>query len=104
MYAPYVYLPLACAFCWLAALLAMMGLWVASGKPRYTDDEPSTVFISNVAGKHKVSGRCTACCLCPDEVAAGAIGVSGGSLGTWSCTTRQRGPVSVLQVNDCNEP
>lgn len=87
-----MYIPLACAACWLTALLAMMGLWVAAGKPRYTDDEPSTVFISNVAGKHKVSsiGIYMACTLSTPNENPGPPAATGCRWISWfSSRTRQ---------------
>ena len=55
VYGPYVLFPLITALVWLAGLLALLGLWVQSGKPRYQSDEAMVVFISDVAAAHKVS-------------------------------------------------
>lgn len=59
VYGPYIYLPIICAFAWLAALLSLIGMWVKAGKPKYAVTEPHVVFISDVAGSHKVSRAAT---------------------------------------------
>lgn len=51
-FGPYIYLPLICAFVWLAELLALMALWVSSGKPQYERGEANPVFISDVGGTY----------------------------------------------------
>lgn len=51
----------------------MMGLWVAAGKPRYKYDEPSTVYISNVAGVHKVGWARGARCEHSERRAPGKV-------------------------------
>jgi len=52
-FGPYVILPLIAALTWLGGLLALLGLWVAAGKPRYMSDEASVVFISDVGATHQ---------------------------------------------------
>ncbi|RSH85040.1 uncharacterized protein EHS24_006628 [Apiotrichum porosum] len=52
-YGPYIWLPIICAFAWLSALLALLGIWVHDGKPRYKSTEAAVVFISDIAAGHK---------------------------------------------------
>ena len=54
MFGPYVLFPLAAAGTWLGGLLALLGLWVHAGKPRYRGDEASVVFISDTGAYYKV--------------------------------------------------
>jgi hypothetical protein len=51
-FGPYVFLPVAAMATWCGGLLALLGLWVHSGKPRYQSDEASVVFISDVGGEY----------------------------------------------------
>ncbi|WWD18139.1 hypothetical protein CI109_102588 [Kwoniella shandongensis] len=57
-FGPYVLLPLISALTWLGGLLALLGLWVVSGKPRYKSDEASVVFISDVGATHQTLFIC----------------------------------------------
>ena len=56
-FGPYVFFPVLAMGTWLGGLLALLGLWVQSGKPRYQNDEASVVFISDVGGELHVSGQ-----------------------------------------------
>jgi hypothetical protein len=38
-FGPYVWFPVVAMGTWLGGLLALLGLWVHSGKPRYQSDE-----------------------------------------------------------------
>ncbi|GMK54203.1 hypothetical protein CspeluHIS016_0107890 [Cutaneotrichosporon spelunceum] len=57
-FGPYVYLPIITGLTWLGGLLALMGLWTASGKPRYRPTQGSIVFVSHVAGVHRTLFIC----------------------------------------------
>jgi hypothetical protein len=46
-FGPYALLPVISALVWLGGLLALLGLWVSQGKPRYRGDEASVVFVSD---------------------------------------------------------
>lgn len=50
-FGPYVFFPVIAMGTWCGGLLALLGLWVKSGKPRYQSDEASVVFISDVGGE-----------------------------------------------------
>ncbi|KAE8540143.1 hypothetical protein D1P53_004081 [Cryptococcus gattii VGV] len=52
-FGPYVLFPIAAALTWLGGILALLGLWVVAGKPRYRRNEASVVFISNVGATHQ---------------------------------------------------
>nr|ODN93252.1 hypothetical protein L203_00523 [Cryptococcus depauperatus CBS 7841] len=52
VFGPYILLPLVAAFTWLGGILALLGLWIHAGKPRYKGDEASVVFISDVGAAH----------------------------------------------------
>jgi hypothetical protein len=56
VFGPYVFIPIITTLAWLSGLLALMAIWVRDGKPNYAPKEADVVFISNVAGKHKVRG------------------------------------------------
>lgn len=56
-FGPYVFFPVLAMGTWLGGLLALLGLWVHSGKPRYQDDEASVVFISDVGGEFRAPLR-----------------------------------------------
>lgn len=53
VFGPYVLFPIAAALTWLGGILALLGLWVVAGKPRYRSNEASVVFISNVGATHQ---------------------------------------------------
>lgn len=53
VFGPYVLFPIAAALTWLGGILALLGLWVVAGKPRYRRNEASVVFISNVGATHQ---------------------------------------------------
>lgn len=55
VYGPYVFIPIITTCAWLSGILALLAIWVRDGKPQYAAKEADVVFISNVAGKHKVS-------------------------------------------------
>ena len=57
VFGPYVFLPLIAGFTWFGGILALLGLWVHSGKPRYRSTEASVVFISDVGATYHVSLR-----------------------------------------------
>ncbi|EIW72868.1 hypothetical protein TREMEDRAFT_25124 [Tremella mesenterica DSM 1558] len=61
LFGPYVFFPLLAAFTWLGGLLALLGLWVHDGKPRYESDEASVVFISDTGAAHKTLFICICC-------------------------------------------
>lgn len=47
-FGPYVWFPVLAMGAWLGGLLALLGLWVKSGKPRYQSDEgTSPLFVSS---------------------------------------------------------
>ncbi|GHJ88178.1 hypothetical protein NliqN6_4580 [Naganishia liquefaciens] len=52
-FGPYVFFPVLAMGTWLGGLLALLGLWVHTGKPRYQNDEASVVFISDVGARYK---------------------------------------------------
>ncbi|WWC60534.1 uncharacterized protein I303_103108 [Kwoniella dejecticola CBS 10117] len=52
-FGPYVLFPILAALTWLGGILALLGLWVKDGKPRYQPDEASVVFISDVGATHQ---------------------------------------------------
>ncbi|WWC68425.1 uncharacterized protein I206_102352 [Kwoniella pini CBS 10737] len=52
-FGPYVLFPILAALTWLGGILALLGLWVKDGKPRYQSDEASVVFISDVGATHQ---------------------------------------------------
>lgn len=47
------WLPLVAAVVWFGTILALMIIWLAEGHPRYVDNEPSLVYISDVGGHVK---------------------------------------------------
>ncbi|KAK4685722.1 hypothetical protein P7C73_g4420, partial [Tremellales sp. Uapishka_1] len=58
VFGPYVWFPIISAFTWLGGLLALLGLWVHAGKPRYMAKEASVVFISDVGATYKTLFIC----------------------------------------------
>ncbi|KAI5449312.1 hypothetical protein NCC49_004814 [Naganishia albida] len=60
-FGPYVWFPVVAMGTWLGGLLALLGLWVHSGKPRYQGDEASVVFISDVGANYKTLFICICC-------------------------------------------
>ncbi|RSH92713.1 hypothetical protein EHS25_008159 [Saitozyma podzolica] len=57
-FGPYIFFPLFAALVWLGGILALLGLWVKDGKPRYRGDEASVVFISDVGAVHQTLFIC----------------------------------------------
>ena len=51
-FGPYALLPVISALVWLGGLLALLGLWVSQGKPRYRGDEATVVFVSDGESTH----------------------------------------------------
>lgn len=54
-FGPYVWFPVAAMGAWLGGLLALLGLWVHSGKPRYQSDEGMHMFL--YLGELKLTAR-----------------------------------------------
>ncbi|WWC88108.1 uncharacterized protein L201_003012 [Kwoniella dendrophila CBS 6074] len=52
-FGPYVLFPILAALIWFGGILALLGLWVHAGKPRYKSDEASVVFISDVGATYQ---------------------------------------------------
>lgn len=44
----YVWIPVASAAMWFSTLLAMLIVWLASGRPKYVSQEGSIAYISDV--------------------------------------------------------
>lgn len=42
---------------WFCGILSLIAIWARDGKPKYAPKEASIVFVSNVAGKHKVGSE-----------------------------------------------
>ncbi|ORX35398.1 Frag1/DRAM/Sfk1 family-domain-containing protein [Kockovaella imperatae] len=51
-FGPYIFFPILAGLTWLGGILALLGLWVHAGKPRYEAEEASVVFISDVGAAH----------------------------------------------------
>lgn len=58
IFGPYVLFPLIAALTWFGGILALLGIWVHDGKPRYQSDEATVVFISDVGAAHQTVFIC----------------------------------------------